>query len=142
MKSGIKAYLLAGTALKAALASATSVYSFPAPQDAAMPYLVLSEVSDAIQNTIGETLDIKEESWQVDVYAANDLQAEAVKKLVIARLNVADHVEMGSYTVTSCTYSGYAEASDLEMNGSESGAIRKILTFDFIRDNEVTPITP
>jgi len=142
MKSGIRTYLLADTTLKAALATTTAVYSFPAPQDAAKPYLVISEVSDTIQNTISATLNIKEESWQIDVYAADDSSATAIKKLVIARLNIADRVEMGSYTVYSCSYSGGNDTSDLEMVGSEVGDIRKTLTFDFIRDNEVTPVTP
>jgi hypothetical protein len=142
MKSGIRTYLLADTTLKAALATTASVFSFPAPQDAAKPYIVVSEVSDTIQNTIKETLNIKNESWQIDIYDDDDANATAIKKLVIARLNIADRVEMGSYTVYSCSYAGGSDTGDLEMTGSEVGDIRKTLTFDFVRDNEVTPVTP
>lgn len=142
MKAGIRTYLLADNTLKAALSGVTAVYSFPAPQDAVKPYLLISEVSDTIQNTIGATLNIKDESWQIDVYADTDAVATAIKKLVIARMNIADRVEMGTYTVYSCSYSGGNDTSELEMTGGETASIRKTLTFDLVRDNTVTPVTP
>jgi len=138
MKDGIRTYLLADATLKAALAAITAVYSFPAPQDAAKPYLVLSRASAVIENLIGSSLDIYDESWQVDVMASTDATAESVKELVVGRLNIADRVEMGSYTVYSCSLDNVIDNSDLEMNGSETGDIRKTILFSVKRDRTAT----
>lgn len=140
MNAGIRTYLLADTTLKAALATTTAVYDFPAPEGAAMPYLMLSRISSVIQNLVGSSLNVYVETWQVDVIATTALAAEAIKELVISRLNCADRVEMGSYTVYSCSLAGVTDNSDLEMTGSETANIRITLDFEFVRDR--TPTTP
>ncbi len=137
MKAGIRTYLMSSATMAAAV---TGVYSFPAPQEAVKPYLMLSRVAGQCQNIIGATLDIENETWQVDVMADTDRAAEIIKRLVIARLNIADRVEMGSYSCYSCTSTGVTDNSDLEMTGSETPDIRTTLTFDMIR--ETTPTSP
>lgn len=139
MKAGLRTYLLADATLKAALATATSVYSFPAPEGATMPYLMLSRVSGEIQNLAASSLNVYVEDWQVDVYATTDLAAEAIKELVVGRLNLADRVEMGSYTVYSCSLAGVTDNSELEMTGSETAIYRITLEFQLIRDRTATP---
>jgi len=139
MKVGLRTYLLADAALKAALASATSIHSFPAPIGAVKPYLMITRVVGGLMNTIGESLGVYVESWQIDVMATTDAVAEAIKELVIARLNTADHVEMGSYFVYSCSLTGITDNSDLEMEGSETASIRTTLEFEILRNITPTP---
>lgn len=138
MKAGIREYLRTSSAIVSAIGGSEKFYSFPAPQDAVVPYITISEVTDEIQNLIGSTLDIKNETWQIDIFAAEDAQAVRIKKLVIARLNIADRVEMGSYSVYSCSYSGGRDSADLETTGGETNVARKTLEFYIIRNNEVT----
>lgn len=135
MKAGLKSYILADTAIAAAC---PNVFSFPAPQDASKPYMMLSRVSESIQNLIGSSLNIYEETWQIDIIASTDLSAEAIKELLITRLNIADRVEMGSYTVYSCTFTNCLETTALEMDGGETADIRKTLEFSMIRDRTAT----
>lgn len=135
MKAGIRTYLLADSAI---LAACPRVYSFPAPQDAAKPYIMLSCASETIENLIGSSLDIYNEQWQIDIIASTDVSAESIKELVISRLNIADRVEMGTYTVYSCSFAGCVPTTDLEMTGGETSDIRKTLTFDFQRDRTAT----
>lgn len=138
MKAGLRTYLLADATLKAALATTTSVFSFPAPQDAVMPYLMLTRVSGEIQNLASSSLNVYVENWQVDVMATTDKAAEAIKELVISRLNIADRVEMGSYTVYSCSLVQVLDNSDLEMTGSETNNVRTTAEFMLIRDRTAT----
>ena len=138
MKTGIRTYLLANATLKAALATINSVFSFPVPQDATMPYLVISSISATIQNLAASSLDIYDEIWQIDVYASTDSSAESIKELVIGVMNLADRVEMGSYTVYTSTLEGVADNTDIEMDGSEARIARKTLDFRLIRDRTVT----
>lgn len=144
MKAGIRTYLLADATLAAALATTGSVYSFPAPEGVAMPYLMLSRLSSVIQNLIGLSLDIYVENWQIDVITGpvaggGDRAAEAIKELVIARMNIADRVEMGSYTVYSCSLVGVTDNTDLEMVGTETAVTRMTLEFQLLRDRTPTP---
>lgn len=139
MKGGIRSYLLADSAI---LAACPRVYSFPAPNNAAKPYMILSRVSSQIQNLIGSSLDIYDESWQIDVIASTDAAAEAIKELVVTRMNIADRVEMGSYTVYSCSLAAVRDLSELEMDGGQTADIRISLEFSMIRDREATPVVP
>ena len=138
MKAGIRTYLLADTTLKAALASATSVYSFPAPIGAVKPYLMTNRTSGGIMNTIGASLNVYLESWQIDVMATTDAVAEAIKELVVTRMNIADRVNMGSYWVYSSSLTNVIDNSDLEMEGGEAAAIRTTLEFEILRNKEAT----
>ena len=136
MKAGIRTYLLALPAIATAIG--TKIYSFPAPQDVAKPYIMLSRITGEIQNLIGSSLNIYNETWQIDIISNTDSEAETIKELVIGRLNIADRVEMGSYTVYSCSLNNIIENTDLEMTGGETSDIRKTLEFGFIRDRTAT----
>jgi len=137
MKSGIRTYLLANATLAAAVGS--RVYSFPAPQNATKPYLTLSRISGVPMNLIGSSLEVDVETWQVDVMASTDLSAETVKRLVANRMNVADRVEMGTFTVYSCALTGVTDNSDLEMVGGQTADIRTTLEFAITRETAPTP---
>lgn len=138
MKSGIRTYLLADATLAAAVGS--RVYSFPAPQNATKPYLMLSRISGVPMNLIGSSLEVDVETWQVDVMASTDLSAETVKRLVANRLNVADRVEMGSYSAYSSSLTSVTDNSDLEMVGSQTADIRTTLEFAITRETAKTTI--
>jgi len=138
MKKGIRAYLLADTAIKAAC---PNVYSFPAPLSAVKPYMMLSRISGSIDNTVSSPLDIYRETWQVDIIASTDATAEAIKELVVSCLNCADRVEMGSYTVYSCSLSNIGDNSALEMDGGDNADIRTTIELDIVRDRTATPTT-
>jgi len=138
MKKGIRTYLLADTAINAAC---SNIYSFPAPLSAVKPYMMLSRVSGSIDNTISGSLDVYRETWQVDIIASTDAAAEAIKELVVSRLNCADRVEMGSYTVYSCSLSNIGDNSALEMDGGDNADIRTTLEFEIVRDRTATPTT-
>lgn len=136
MQAGIRAYLLANATLSAAVGG--RVYSFPVPQAQAMPYLVLSRVSGTIENTIGETLNIDNEEWQVDVVASTAKAAEVIKRYVVARLNIADRVEMGSYSAYSSSLTGVTDTSGLETDGGQGAIARTSLTFNILHNVEKT----
>lgn len=135
MQAGLRAYLNADATLAAAH---EGVFGFPVPQGQAKPYLVLSRVSGTIENTIGETLNIDDELWQVDVVAATAKAAETIKRLVVARLNIADRVEMGSYSCYSSSLTGVNDTSDLETDGGQDAINRVSLTFNIKHNVEVT----
>jgi hypothetical protein len=134
MKEGIRTYLLADSSISAALATTSSVYSFPVAMGAASPYIVLSRVTGEIQNTLNAALGTYVENWQVDVFAATDAEAEALKELVIARLNTADRVAFGDYHVYSCSLTTVTETTELESEGGETAVIRKTLEFEILRN--------
>jgi hypothetical protein len=138
MKKGIRAYLLADTAIKAAC---PNVYSFPAEDAKTKPYMMLSRVSGSIDNTVSGSLDIYRETWQVDIIASTDAEAEAIKELVVSRMNCSDRVEMGSYTVYSCSLSNIGDNSALEMDGGDNADIRTTIELDIVRDRTATPTT-
>lgn len=138
MKKGIRAYLLADTAIKAAC---PNIYSFPAEDAKTKPYMMLSRVSGSIDNTVSGSLDIYRETWQVDIIASTDATAEAIKELVVSCLNCADRVEMGSYTVYSCSLSNISDNSALEMDGGDNADIRTTIELDIVRDRTATPTT-
>ena len=140
MKKGIRAYLLADTAIKAAC---PNVYSFPAEDAKTKPYMMLSRVSGSIDNTVSGSLDIYRETWQVDIIASTDAEAEAIKELVVSRMNCSDRVEMGSYTVYSCFIpdGGIHDNSALEMDGGDNADIRTTIELDIVRDRTATPTT-
>jgi len=137
MKAGLRTYILAGTGISAVVAA--RCYSFPAPQNATQPYIMLTRVSSTIQNLIGESLNIYDETWQVDIIAPTDKAAESLAELVITRLNIADRVEMGNYTVYACSLSGITEGAEIQMPGGETREARKTLDFRILRNREVTP---
>ncbi len=136
MKAGLATYILADSNITDVIG--TSVYSFPAPQDASKPYVMLLRINETIMGTVNESLDVYDEMWQIDVIASTDLQAEQIKELLISRLNYADRVEMGSYTVYSCTLDSVVDGTELEMEASENADIRKIMTFMIRRDRTPT----
>jgi hypothetical protein len=137
MKAGIRTWLLADTTLKNKLADAAAVYSFPAPEAAARPYLMLSRVSAEIINNVTDSLKVYREVWQVDVVATTDAAAEEIKELVIARMNVAgDRQAMGSYFVYACSFVGITDNSGLENEAGETAIIRQSLEFELIRNGE------
>jgi hypothetical protein len=136
MQSGIRTYLLADATLAAAVSS--RVYAFPVPQAQAMPYLVLSRISGTIENTIGETLNVDNEEWQVDVVASTAKSAEVIKRYVVARLNIADRVEMGSYSAYSSSLTGVTDTTDLETSGGQGAIARTSLTFNILHNVEKT----
>jgi hypothetical protein len=137
MKAGLKAYILADSNITAVIGQ--KCYSFPAPQDAAKPYIVLNRISELVIGTVNESLNICNELWQIDVYSDTDLEAENINDLLIDRLDYADRVEMGSYTVYTSSFDSEIDGSEIEMEASENADIRKTLTFAIKRDR--TPTT-
>jgi hypothetical protein len=136
MKAGIRTYLLADPSLVAALATSTSIFSFPAPQDATKPYIMISRVDGLIQNLIGSSLDVYDETWQFDVISKTDKEAETIKELVITRLNGASRVVMGNYHVYSCQLNDIRDGSEIEDTAGETTVHRKILEFNFKRNRD------
>ena len=137
-KTGLRTYLLADTNITALIGQ--QVYSYPVPQDAATPYLILSRVSQTPyqDDTATEDLEMLDETWQVDIIADSDLIAEPIQIAVYNRLHRADRVEMGSYFVQTSTFSRSNDDADIKMNGTESIDARKILDFDIKRYSTVT----
>ena len=101
---------------------------------------MLSRISGQPMNLIGSSLEVDVETWQVDVMASTDLSAEAVKRLVSNRLNIADRVEMGSYSAYSSSLTGVTDNSDLEMVGSQTADIRTTLEFAITRETQPTVV--
>lgn len=139
MKTGIRTYLLADSAI---LAACPRIYSFPAGNNETKPYIMISRIAEEIENTIGESLNTYMESWQIDVIASLDSTAEAIKELIITRMNIADRVEMGRYTVYSCSLTATRDLSELEMDGGQTADIRISLEFMIHRDRTETPVIP
>jgi len=136
MKGGIRTYLLANAAIAALIA--TRCYSSFADVSTVKPYIVLSLINRQIQNLINSSLDIYEELWQVDVIADTDMAAEVISELIVTRLNIADRVEMGSYTVYNCSLDSIDEDVEESIGGGIARDARKILTFRFLRDRTAT----
>lgn len=133
MKKAIRDYLLADTALGAAV---TGVYSYPAPATAAFPFLLLSRISCVpfveTADDIGTT-DYDEE-WQIDVHAQTDLSAEAVKELVVSRMRIDVPAAMGAERVHFCRFDSENQmAEDMEPDGSRSPRFVKSLNFTLQR---------
>lgn len=136
MKGGIRSYILADTNITDVVGQ--KCFSFPGPQDVVKPYILINRISENIIGTINASLDIYNELWQVDVYSSTDLEAEEIKELLITRLNYADRIEMGGYTVYTCTLDSVVDSSEIEMEAGESADIRKTLTLNMKRDRTPT----
>lgn len=137
MKAGLRSYILADSAIAAYIGQ--NCTSFPAPQGLAKPYITLTRLTCELIGTVNESLEVYNEQWQILVFSETDEEAENIMESLISRLNYSDRVEMGDYTVYTCTLSSVSDGGELEMESGENADINKTLVFSIKRDRTPTP---
>ena len=116
------------------------VYGYLAPQNANLPFLVVSRVGGTTMRNLSGQQGVKDEAWQVSCYSKKDYQAEELADAVIQSLD-----KMQPYTMTpdsgvttftvdnSLLESVGGDIEQVKGNGSETKTVHKPLTFRILR---------
>lgn len=131
-----------------AVVGASGVYSFPAPQDAEYPYLIIGRVTGyEYQNLATVHGDVEVEQWQVDVWSDNEAQKDTLSRLVRNRLNQTDpntwdnYGATGYYSIHRCHLDTRTTLNETADDASQRTFYRDVLTFDVTHSLDVTYYT-
>jgi len=131
---------LTGAAAITAITGADNVWTFPAPQEASLPYILVSRTSGVDYKNLAASTDQYEEFWQVSCFAATDLVAENLKEEVITIFNTVTAASWSPDSgVTNYTvHNTYLEDTgpdieEAELDGSQATSYHKPLSFRILR---------
>ena len=122
------------------VAIAYGVYSFPAPQEAELPYVLLQRVTTTeIYNKLDGQGTVVVEQWQASCYAVGDETCETIKDAVITALNMvipdfwSDSGFSTSYKVETSVFEAETTIPELKDDGSQNFITHKPITITIIR---------
>lgn len=116
----------------------TSIYAYPAPQDQAYPYVILTRVSGQVENNISESMDNINETWQADIYSDSYGEADDIEQAVTTALNALGYTTMGNFFVYSVQQTNVNDLSSLERDNSQNKIVRIQSDYLIRRDRLVT----
>lgn len=129
------------------VAMCVGIYSYPAPQSKALPYMTVDRVTtEEVLNKLDGAATVVMESWQVSIFADTDDKAESIKDDVVAALNIVNPTTWSDdgfanyYTVDTSIFITDATIPDLDVDGSQNAIIHKPLIFTIKRSLATTPI--
>lgn len=131
MKKALRNFILSDSAITAIIS--TRCYSFPAPQGADMPYLMLQRIVENPGRNLVGTDERYREIWQIDSYASTDQAAEELKNAVRSKCDVCAPFTMGDFTIYNMFLDSSNDLSELELDGGQVGIYRKQMDFVVIR---------
>ncbi len=137
MKESLRNYILADPTIAGIIS--TRCYSFPAPQKATMPYILLTRLVEEPNRTLVAPNNRYREMWQVDCYARKDSAAENLKIAVRDRLDVCTPFVMGSFNIFNIFMQSSDDLSELELKGGQQGLYRKEIDIVIIRNKTANP---
>jgi hypothetical protein len=123
-QSALRTYLLADSGITD-IVGADGVYSFPAPQKADLPYILISEITEGVFNNLSARAGFAREEWQLDCMSYGNSEATALKDAVIDRVNNASPLTMSGFDVSLMIVDNVTDLSELEDDGSQKTARRK-----------------
>jgi len=109
------------------------VYSFPAPQGAVMPYLLVQRITETPGRNLNAPNELYREMWQIGCYAETDSEAERLKNAVREHLDICSPFTMGDFTVYNMFLESSNDLSELELSGGQQGVYRRNMDFIIIR---------
>jgi hypothetical protein len=131
MKTSLRNFLLSDTGITDLIS--TRCYSFPAPQKAVMPYILMTRITEEPGRTLSKPNERYREIWQIDCYALEDDEAEELKIAVRTKLDVCAPFVMGSFNIFNSFMESSNDFSELELKGGQQGVYRKQMDFIIIR---------
>ena len=131
MKAAIRTFLLSKSSITGIVG--TRIYSFPAPQNATMPYIMISRTFETPGRNLVAPDERYRESWQIDAYASTDTEAESIKEAVRNELDLCTRYTMGDYTIYNSFMQNSNDLSELENAGGQESIHRKQMDFIIIR---------
>ena len=131
MKKALRNFILSDSAITAIIS--TRCYSFPAPQGAEMPYLMLQRIVENPGRNLVAPDERYREIWQVDCYDTTDEACEELKNAVRSKLDVCAPFTMGDFTIYNMFMDSSNDLSELELQGGQAGIYRKQMDFVVIR---------
>ncbi len=134
-KGALRTYLLADAAISGLVDD--RIYSFPAPQGAAYPYVVFNRIAGFDIQSASSSADIDSDTWQFDVYGSTYATALAVSDAIRARLTVLNNTLFDSYRVHNCRHQMTNDLSELESDGSQDRIVR--IQSDFKIKHAINP---
>ncbi len=131
MKEALRTFMLTKTVITAIVS--TNIYGFPAPQGQALPYILLTRITEEPGRNLNAPDERYREVWQIDCYASSDENAETLKNAVRVSLDVCTPFTMGSYSIYNMFLDDSNDLSELELKGGQKGVYRKQMDFVVIR---------
>lgn len=135
MKAALFAWLMSDATLAGLLGE--GFYSFPAPPDAAMPYLTLNLLDGSGDPEMNDLIGVCVETWQVDIWARTEASAVAIKAAVEARMATISRQAVGAYWLLWARLEGDRELNELE-DGTNERIVRKTLDYAIKRERVKT----
>ena len=139
MKTALRDKLLSITELTDIIGS-SGVYSFPAPQGAAMPYLMLSLIT-SVRSSSGCAVKQSSynEEWQIDIYADTDVEAEEIRAVIEDNMISVGEADWGSASngyirIHSSILISVTDNSSLEDDDGQNRIVRKTIELHIIRE--------
>lgn len=127
------------------VAMCVGVYSFPAPQAASMPYVLLNDTTtDEVLNKLNGPATVVMETWQLSCFAESDLVCSQVKDAVVDAMNLVNPTTWSEdgfanvYTVDTSVFVSHTTIEELEDDGSQTPTIHKPLGFTVKRSFDTT----
>jgi len=137
MKEALRTYMLTKTIITDIVSS--DIYSFPAPQGQALPFIMLTRVSEEAGRNLIAPDERYREVWQIDCYHSSDQSAETLKNAVRVSLDICSPFTMGDYTIYNMFMDYSNDLSELEQKGGQEGVYRKQMDFIVIRKKTKNP---
>ena len=130
-----------------AIVGTDGVYGYLAPQDAELPFVVISLIGGGTYKNLTGPNGRQEEFWQVSPFAKTDLECENLKNVLLTLLDTCTATTMSpdngtsSYTVDNIYLDDGGIGGDIEetdRDGSEDKVVQKPLTFRILRSTTTT----
>lgn len=128
MKAALRLEMLNVTAISD---NVTEIYSPPVPAQAELNYITITgRISGNRLRNIQSAYSVNTETWQIDVYAKTDSDAETITKAIQDNFSFGGHetwdtVPVKRYEITSIT-----DNTDLEMLGEQVTAYRRTIDME------------
>jgi hypothetical protein len=130
-KANLRAHIIANPAVFALIGD--RCYSFPAPQGAIKPYIVLQRISEVGDRNLSGTNERYTERWQVNVYSSTETTAEAVKEALKSALDLAVPFDMTNFRIYCMYMEVSGDEADFENEAGQESIINKRMDFIVIR---------
>jgi len=118
------------------VAVCVGVYSFPAPQSATLPYILIADIStDEVLNKLDGQATVLFESWQLSCFAETDGECDTIKDAVVDAMNLVNPTTWSddgfatAYTVDTAVFISHTTIEDTDNDGTQTPTIHKPLTF-------------
>lgn len=132
----LRTFILTDTAISALVG--TRIYVGVAPQNAAVPYVVLSLVSEDVRYGTNENDGQQEDQWQIDVWSKSYDTSEGLSCKIRDKINGVKNQKLSNYKVYSITQESRQMMTEADGNGTENVWTRFSGDYTIVRDTAET----